>query len=188
MSKLVTILMPTINPIDWLRLALDSIKNTASDYSQVEVLLRVDDDNQSRIDDLPKLVADYGIKYVIGPRYRGYHDMHQFVSDLLTKATGDWVWLFDDDAWINGKWQEQLALIPCNPLAGPIVKVEKYCLGPSEYRNDAGPVGLIIPRITAKALKIHSPVDQVWHNQLMAMNWKIHFLEGASYCHEGRAR
>jgi len=99
--------MPTRNDYAMLVKALQSIKDTASDFSKVEILLRIDDDDKERIDRIPELEAQFNVKTFIGPRGSGYNNMCTFLDDLAKMATGKWSWLFDDDAYIEGDWQKQ---------------------------------------------------------------------------------
>jgi glycosyltransferase involved in cell wall biosynthesis len=189
-KPLVSVLMPTVNPIEGLAKALSSIKSTATRFDQVEILLRVDDDNKQRISELPQLEAEFGVKAFIGPRGAGYNDMRVFINDLAKLATGTWSWLFDDDAYIEGSWQGQLESIPCMGANGPAINSEFYVLGLSRYSNwpKCGPPGLIIPTAVAKALDHQSPVDDQWMSVALQNNWPIKLLKGVSYYQNGRIR
>jgi Glycosyl transferase family 2 len=190
MSTLVSIIMPTRNSFDSLFRALNSIKNTAEDFGNVEIMLRLDDDDHERIDLIPELKRVFHVKPIIGTRGVGYQDMKHFVDDLTAVATGSWAWLFDDDAWVEGKtWQSQLANIPCDPEKGPAVNTQFYKLGFSLYEN--GPkgemCGIIIPLAVAKT--VHSTtVDVAWFNTAKQKGWAFRKLKGVTYFHDGRAR
>lgn len=192
MNKLISIFMPTRSAsADSLRTALASIRDTASNFSQVEILLRVDDDDSDRIAMLPGLEAVYGAKAVIGPRGVGYCDMGTFIDDLTKVATGQWAWLFDDDAYVEGNtWQQQLASIPCDGEHGPAVHAETYQLGPNKYPNDhqGGAVGLIVPMGLCRSIVHRNPVDQQWLDVIHQRGWCIQLLKDVTYCHDGRPR
>jgi len=191
MAKLVSILMPTRGPVDGLLKALRSIKSTASDYSQVEVLLRMDSDDTARIGLWSNLKDLFDVRVIIGQRGRGYLDMGRFIDDLVAVADSQWCWLFDDDAWVEGNtWQEQIAATVCDPENGPALNSQFYKLGGSTYNNskDGGPVGLIVPTAFAKGLEHRNPVDQQWLDVLLSKGWKINQLKGVIYQHEGRPR
>lgn len=189
MNPLVSILMPTRNAIGWLDGALKSINETANDMSRVEILLRMDDDDTERLKLTKPFFSIYGAKTVVGTRGSGYTDMGRFVGDLLNHATGDWVWLFDDDSWLEGcGWQEQLQDIKCDHLFGPAVQCETYKLGPSVYPFGGGCVGLIMPRLAVPVTHPPSPVDATWHGYIQGKGWPMRYLNGVAYCHDGRAR
>lgn len=187
---LVSILMPTRNPRDWLEKALSSIRATAKDNSQVEILLRVDDDDAERIGWIPELKEAYDVKVVIGPRGIGYQNMGGFVNDLVAIAQGKWCWLFDDDSWVEGDWQTPLNAIPCDPVNGPAVNAEIYKLGFTSYQNSPTGccVGLLMPSATVKALNNWNPVDLQWLQLAMDRGWTVRQLPGVLYGHEGRPR
>jgi hypothetical protein len=188
MTPLISVIMPTRGPLEGLIKALKSIRDTCSDNSKVEILLRIDDDDSRRIIDIPDLKAGYGVKTVIGPRGAGYMDMGRFADDLLDIAQGKWAWLFDDDSWVIGNtWLEQMERMPMDCAAN----AQFYQLGPSIYNNgpEGGPVGLFVPMELAKSIKpTPSPVDQTWLDVVLKRGWKVRQLQGITYCHDGRPR
>lgn len=186
---LVSIIMPTINPLFQLNKALSSIMETASDYSQVEVLLRIDLDNSVRIGELPELERRFGVKALILPRGTGYNDMGSYVDSLLAIAEGRWSWLFDDDAYVEGPWQKRLETVPCDPHRGPICQPEFYHLGPSEYKHPFGPPTPIVPTEWAKRVKTTLPADDCWfYGAKHTMGWGVQTLKDVHYYHDGRPR
>jgi glycosyltransferase involved in cell wall biosynthesis len=118
MNNLVSIIMPTSSrqhTHESLVKALKSLKDTATDFSEVEILLRIDDDDPDRYLRVKDLEHEFGVRVFIGPRGEGYNNMGGFVNDLMTLATGRWSWLFDDDSWVEGNWQGALQAVPCDP-------------------------------------------------------------------------
>ncbi len=193
MSRLITVLMPTRGPLQGLIQALNSIVKSCSDRSRVQILLKMDEDDQERTAIAKHLDREFNTQTIIGPRRTGYMSMGSFIDDLTPHATGQWCWLFDDDAWLTWdvtkpNWDDQLAkLEPSNRMAN----AEFYKLGESLYENNefGGPPGLIIPTTLAKELRpTKSPVDQTWLDAGLARGWKINLLKGVYYCHEGRPR
>lgn len=190
MSNTVSIIMPTRNSREMLRQALTSIRATASDMSRVEILLRIDDDFQERINEIPALEKEFGARCVVGPRGAGYINMGQFVDDLVAIATGQWSWLFDDDAWLIGdSWQQQLDQIEPT-MSGPVCAAEWYTLGGSQYSyaKKFSPPGLIMPTVFVKNLKHRNPVDDQWLSETRRLGWKEVPLSRVEYCHFGRLR
>lgn len=186
---LISFLMPTRNPLEWLQKAIDSILTTSSDVTQIEILLRIDDDDLERIQFAATLDARY-VKTFVGPRGVGYLNMPKFVDDLAGISTGKWCWLFDDDCWIVGDtWQQQIEKIHCDANTGPAIRTEKYKLGGSLYRNvPDNPVGLIVPRGLCADRPNQNPVDRYWLDVINQRGWKVETLHGVTYCHEGRPR
>lgn len=189
--KLVSILMPTRTAVfSSLRRAVNSILETAGDnWEQVEILLRLDDDDIERVPVAMELTKGTG-KFVVGPRGRGYLDMGVFVDDLVKVAKGKWCWLFDDDAWVQGDWFKQLSELRCDPHSGPAANAQNYQLGGSLYRNgpNGGPVGMLVPTAFCRTLHHQNPVDQQWLNEIMGRGWFIQQLLGVTYHHDGRKR
>jgi glycosyltransferase involved in cell wall biosynthesis len=186
MSKLVSILMPTRNRVDWMGQAVESIRKTATNNADVEILLRADDDQPERLPVLERLKSDGVIDYIIGPRRSGYDSVSTFLDELMNIATGRFFWNMDDDAWIEGDWQTPLSHAPSNVALQP----EYYHLGPSEYKNlPVSPVGLIVPREFALALRpTPYPADQVWMDVILRRKMEKRLMLGVHYYHEGRPR
>ena len=187
MSKLVSVLMPTRGPQEGLIKALSSLRSTATNWDEVEILLRVDNDDWRRIDLIPELESRFGARVIVGPRGIGYLDMGRFVDDLLAVADGKWSWLFDDDSWVQGNWQSQLQTMTPERA----VNAQYYQLGGSRYENhaDGGPVGLIVPTDFARTLRpTRSPVDQTWLDAIIKRGWHVQLMNGVTYFHDGRPR
>lgn len=187
--KLVSFLMPTRNSHDWLRKALFSIKSTSIDFDQVEILLRIDDDDTDRIKLLPELIADYKVKVVIGPRGLGYRSMGEYINDLVRVSTGEWCWLYDDDCWLEGDWQSQLSTIQSHGERGPVINTEIYKLGSSTYSNVGGQwVGLMVPREFCFPINHINPPDRQWFDVAREKRCEFRYLGNVALCHEGRPR
>lgn len=183
-------LIPTRNKITWLRRTLESVIRTCSDRNQIEILLRMDDDDNERLQIVDELEQLYGAHSIIGSRGSGYNNISSFITDLLGWATGQWAWFLDDDAWIEGNtWQKQLSeLDPTDH--GPVANTETYQLGLSKYT--CGPKGLapgiIIPMVMAKSFKTENPVDVCWHSYAIQNHCQFVILKGVTLCHDGRPR
>jgi hypothetical protein len=180
--------MPTSSrqPYSDIHRALLSIKDTADNFGEVEILLRIDEDDEPRLLILPELEQKYGAKAVIGPRHSGYNSMPVFVEDLVKVASGKWCWLFDDDAWISGPWQERLREMPMETG----VNSEYYNLGFSCYLNKSteGPAGICVPTDLVKDQKLQCPVDDHWLRMVLGKEWTVKLMRDVHYYHDGRAR
>lgn len=187
MSKLVSIIMPTRSSQGGnIHKAIDSIKSTAGEgLSDVEILLRTDDDDTAHAEAVAKLIEGCG-QVVTGPRGAGYNDMGVFVQELVKIADSKWSWLFDDDAWIEGSWYGHLRGMPLDCA----VNAQSYALGPSLYSNGprGGCVGLLIPTELARTIAPNYPVDQVWLDVALQRGWGVRQMNGCTYHHCGRAR
>lgn len=188
--KLVSFIMPTRTASAEMFLeSVSSIRRTAKFPQDIEILLRIDDDDLVRRSMAETMQRFHPVKLVVGPRGSGYDNMGTFVDDLVKVANSRWCWLFDDDAWVEGDWSG-LYDIRCDILRGPAVNSEFYCLGESHYNNGptGGAVGLIMPTGFVKKLAHKAPVDQQWLEEVVRMGWTVQQLKGVSYHHDGRRR
>lgn len=104
MSKLVTLMLPTRGRFESFSRSMASLRDTASDFSDVEVLARIDDD-EADPDRYAKLVSNL----IVGPRGRGYADLHLMYNEMCAKAQGRFLFLWNDDAVMLGKnWDDEL--------------------------------------------------------------------------------
>lgn len=102
-GPLVSVILPTRHRKVGLCTAIDSIYSLAKDKSNVEFLLKIDDDDTESIKVYETLQKLINIRAWITPRGNGYLDMHKWVNELsLNWAKGDWVFLTNDDAVLSG--------------------------------------------------------------------------------------
>lgn len=111
-GPLVSILLATRGRPDDLTRALFSLYNKAKDKSLLEFLLKVDLDDQRTINELnrvkPQLTGSK-VEVVVSPKGRGYVDNHLWLNDLAARATGDWLFVFNDDARMNtDNWDQAI--------------------------------------------------------------------------------
>lgn len=88
---MISVLCPTRNRQLAFSLSIESLRRT---HNPIEVLAYVDDDDERR--------PFFGAADVIitGPRV-GYAGMHEMVNTLAKAATGDWLLLWNDDAFMQ---------------------------------------------------------------------------------------
>jgi hypothetical protein len=109
-GPLVSVLLPTRGKIGSLCEAIDSLYSLAVDKSLVEFCLKIDDDDEETINVINHLAKIIPIKTIISPRGRGYTDFGQWVNDLCAMSTGDWLYIFNDDARMRTIGWDQLLL------------------------------------------------------------------------------
>lgn len=110
-GPLVSVLFPTRGRPETLGRALGSLVGNATEPGQVEILLKVDDDDLDTItflkDYIP--VCRSVVKAFVTPRGRGYLDIHHWLNALAAESTGDWLFVFNDDAVVtNAGWDANL--------------------------------------------------------------------------------
>lgn len=97
-GPLVSVLLPTRGRSQSLCEAIDSIYSLAKDKGSCEFILKIDDDDLETQATAKALSAIIPLKMIVSPRGNGYHDMHHWVNEMSSLATGDWLFLFNDDA------------------------------------------------------------------------------------------
>lgn len=103
MSK-ISVLLPTRKRFDLLNKCISSLIESAKNFKDnVEILLAMDIDDSETISKVCLKYKDFNnIKIVITPRY-GYKYMHKYVNLLCSVSSGDWLFLFNDDATMESK-------------------------------------------------------------------------------------
>ena len=108
-GPLCTILLPTRGRPQWLCESIDSLHSLCREKHLIEFVLKVDDDDASTLEILPRLTAILPLKAIISPRGNGYHDMHNWCNQMAALANGDWLLLWNDDArMITQDWDQIL--------------------------------------------------------------------------------
>jgi hypothetical protein len=107
---LVSLLMPTRGRVDHLQKSLASLQQTVSDPSRIEVLIRIDSDDQDTLSFLHRENRPYRTKALIGNRGNGYADLHLFYNQLCSIAMGRFLFLWNDDAtMLSNGWDDEIA-------------------------------------------------------------------------------
>lgn len=131
---LCSILLPTRARPEQLLRTIGSIQQNAEgeDY---EILLRMDEDDsvgltiRAVLEDLPQ------VRLFVGDRCDGYVSLNSvFYRELEEVALGDWCWIMNDDAVLDGKgWDTKLAQVP---LTGYIIQPGTEQLNDSVYHHN----------------------------------------------------
>ncbi len=100
-KPILSVLVPSRERSEALKFSLDSL---GLERNNLEVLVWVDDDDPE-LDKYHKLFdAKAHIKIFIKPRVR-YYKFHEMLNFLALQATGGWLWLWNDDAYMeNPDW------------------------------------------------------------------------------------
>ena len=95
-----------------LRRTLANIRDTASHPERVEILVWLDDDDTPSLDIKDGLHAECApcsLKVLVGPRGKGYDDLHRFCSEMAARAKGDYVMVFSDDGrFVTSNWLQAI--------------------------------------------------------------------------------
>ncbi len=182
---LCSIITPTRKRLMRLIKTMDSIYENADKPTEIEAVLKIDEDDAETLLGFPWQHYP-NVKKVVTPRGRGYVDMGRFVTEACNAATGKWCFLIDDDAWIVGRgWDAQLRQVT---TPNTVCQCEFYHLGASEYGSGScGPNGLIFPNGCWKQFgisELSSPADQCLKGLLVDQHhWRVHLLRGVTYRH-----
>jgi hypothetical protein len=137
--RLASLLLPTRGRPAELVQSLRSVRDTVDDPSRVEVIVWADDDDAAthrEIDSiasgkhpgLGSLIKSDPVAWnrdklppagqlqvypIVGPRGRGYADLHRFYNVMANHAGGSWLILWNDDArMVTPGWDSRLAAVP----------------------------------------------------------------------------
>ena len=103
-GPLVSVLLPTRKRPDWLKESVASLIDKAVEPSRVEFIIKVDDDDPESFDVATQLMQRHrdqnggSIQTISTPRGGAYLDMHLWATEMAKLATGDWLYLWNDDA------------------------------------------------------------------------------------------
>ena len=99
---------------DLLKDSFDSIVNTIDKdkHKYIEFLARFDDDDNESLNNFVKYTTkkfpEVSVKCIIGKRY-GYINQHKYINELCRIASGDLLWLWNDDVIIDtDDWYDTL--------------------------------------------------------------------------------
>lgn len=183
-----SVLVPSRARPDRLKKTISSIWDTASRPSDVEVLVRFDDDDTVSEAAAKEIARDQrgDVRVLFGDRGAGYPSIGDFYLELANLARGRWIWIMNDDAHVTGPgWDDQLRGI----RGDAIVQPEVYQLGASKYWNSMGGAFPCVPngcwdKVGVEFLR-GAAVD-TWLDQILRVqnSWRTVFLSGISVVHE----
>jgi len=118
MDKLVSVLIPTRQRTKQLISSVMSLMNRAQIPEEIEILLKFDNDDHQSVQEFLSSYFVQNCKVVVSPQGKGYADLHHGVNDLCKIASGEFLFLFNDDADMRtGEWDKYI-----RPHAG------KFCV------------------------------------------------------------
>lgn len=146
-----SVLMPTRERV---HMARESIESLGS--GDFEVLLYVDDDD-SQLAGYEELASDNKrVKLFVKPRLT-YYRFHEMINELSTHAKGDWLLLWNDDAFMQGEWLPSL-----NEFDHNKVNVMRWGNSPNNLN--------LFPAISRKMYEVQGYFSQSPHCDSWAMD------------------
>lgn len=117
-GPLCSVIIPTRGRPGLLCRAIDSIYSLCRQKNVVEFVLKIDSDDTETIAVAAKLSETLPCKIIMSCRGDGYYSAHHWYNEMCTLATGDWIFVFNDDAiMITDGWDDILSVI--NPYDVP---------------------------------------------------------------------
>lgn len=109
---LVSILIPTRKRKVLLFQTMEFLWNLSLGKS-LEFILRIDDDDTDTLHAVERLDKRVSCKALVGPRGRGYLDIHLYLDQMARVAEGLWLLIYGDDCEMaTYGWDQNLAIIP----------------------------------------------------------------------------
>jgi hypothetical protein len=112
--KTISILLPTRGRTTVLKKSLESLISTAKNPENLEILFGLDQDDQEVLDFVKDVIGPYLIENNIEARANvfkplGFENMHTYVNTLAGTATGDWLFIWNDDGIMTTQnWDEEI--------------------------------------------------------------------------------
>lgn len=148
-----SIILPSRKRVKELSDCIFHLHNLAKNKNDIEYCLKIDDDDIETISFIRGLENFLNIKYHIGPREGGYADLYKFFNKCCEISTGDWLFLYNDDArMLTKNWDEIILSIDPWKVAG-WQGDEDICLyAPSIKNKNASFIYPILKRETYQLL------------------------------------
>lgn len=109
MNKICSVLIPSRKRYEYLYASVEKLINTASNPENIEILIRIDNDDKDTISKIATFPKDWNIMWVVGNRYDGYKDLHIMFDELCRLSTGEFYWLWNDDVIVKSDgWDDVL--------------------------------------------------------------------------------
>lgn len=111
-DTLISILLPTRGRKETLKNSLESLISKAAQPTRLELLLGLDDDDQTTTEYIKTEIAPMLMKYNVECRANifkplGYENLHTYVNTLAGYSNGEWLFFWNDDAIMNSEgWDD----------------------------------------------------------------------------------
>jgi len=152
----ISILLPTRNRVKMVMKTLNSLYDTVSDKNRLEVILGLDYDDPS-IEELKNEIKTFkgcDIKLSIFNERHGYVNLHKYINKLANEASGDWLYLWNDDSYIITQDWDKL-LEPYN---------ENFVLLSPKVKENPNYPGTMFPFIPKKWIEVTGHYSLNCHN------------------------
>jgi len=118
-ARRISVLIPTRQRTEPLHENVARLLATADCPEEVELLIRADLDDPASVEAALGLDAS-NRHVVVGPRYDGWRSNHRFFNELARVASGEWLFLYNDDAsMLTAGWDTLIHQAPPRRLLCP---------------------------------------------------------------------
>lgn len=140
--KQVSILIPTRKRFEMFKKSISSLYETCNDVNNFEILVATDTDDEDTTNQIKEFFQDKtNIKYFVFER-QYYYGFHHYINNLSYQASGDFLFLWGDDAVMKSKNWDVEILNYSNSFCMLSPKVDNM----EDYWRDQGVLFPIIPK------------------------------------------
>jgi glycosyltransferase involved in cell wall biosynthesis len=164
----ISVLIPSRNRTIQLVNSVRQILTMAADPGRVEILLRLDCDDEASLRAYRGLRLTVPAIAVVDDRYMGWMSNHVFYNALARQASGDWLLLYNDDAqMLTSAWDNRI-MAATKPVVATRMLRSKEC-EPWRWRAKNGQwMGNCFPAVRRDAYELlgqfarHRHADVYW--------------------------
>lgn len=139
---MISVLLPSRRRPEKLKQSVTRLLETAENPVNIEILIRMDEDDHEYVE-LPHKFVEYAgdgtckivgarVTWIYGPRY-GYKELHRYYNELADKARGEWLMVWNDDAMMEQKgWDTVLESVEPGMK---VLAMDKWALFPVVHRS-----------------------------------------------------
>ena len=142
-KKTISVILASRGRLNSLLKTLDSIIDKCKNIENIEILIKIDDDDLETINGLESYDKKEFIKIIVSDKKGGYSSLDEFYNELYENTIGEFVFFMNDDATImTENWDELI-----EPFKGQFV-----CL----HNNQTYPFGMVslFPVVSKKILDV----------------------------------
>lgn len=96
MNPTLSVILPSRGRLDGLMRAIGSFH-----HPEVEIIVRIDRDDNDYAYCCGEIYLQPNVRLVVGDRLGGYKDLYLMSNECAKLATGDFLMVFNDDAWVD---------------------------------------------------------------------------------------
>ncbi len=165
----ISLLAPTRNRILKLQKFLDSIQFTCNDLNNIEVIIRVDNDDKTSISFLEeyKMKVNYDLYMILGERGGGYIDGPKWLESFLEKAKGQLIFYLADDAQFLTKDWDTILIDSYDKCKHG----DKIVMFRTKHNQEENPAFPLFPVLTMEWIKVTGHFCQCYQ-----VDTELHFL------------